>query len=92
MPPTHRNPALAAAFGQVVRELRIEKGVAQEALALIAETDRSYFGRIERGEKQPSLDIVFRIATALGVRAEELVARTSRVADQTKTRRRNKAG
>jgi DNA-binding XRE family transcriptional regulator len=31
------------------------KGIAQEVLALAAEVDRSYPGRVERGEKQPSL-------------------------------------
>ena len=62
MPATSRNPALALAFGQTVRSVRESAGVAQEALALIAEMDRSYLGRLERGEKQPSPDVVFRLA------------------------------
>ena len=64
---TSRNPALALAFGETVRSVRESAGVAQGALALIAEMDRSYLGRLERGEKQPSLDVVFRLAAALGV-------------------------
>ena len=73
MPATSRNPALALAFGQPVRSVRESAGVAQEALALIAEMDRSYLGRLERGEKQPSLDVVFRLAAALGVAPGDLV-------------------
>ena len=75
MPATSRNPALALAFGQTVRSVRESAGVAQEALALIAEMDRSYLGRLERGEKQPSLDVVFRLAVALGVVPGDLVAK-----------------
>ena len=72
---TSRNLALALAFGETVRSVSESAGVAQEALALIAEMDRSYLGRLERGEKQPSLDVVFRLAAALGVTPGDLVAR-----------------
>ena len=75
MAATSRNPALALAFGETVRSVRESAGVAQEALALIAELDRSYLGRLERGEKQPSPDVVFRLAAALGVAPGDLVAR-----------------
>jgi XRE family transcriptional regulator, regulator of sulfur utilization len=63
------------AFGQTVRSIRESMGIAQEAMALQAEIDRSYFGAIERGEGQPSLDLVFRIAAALEVQPETLVRR-----------------
>jgi XRE family transcriptional regulator, regulator of sulfur utilization len=73
MTATNRNPILAAAFGAVIRAMRLEKGIAQESLALVAEVDRSYLGRVERGEKQPSLDMVFRLAHALDCKPSELV-------------------
>jgi XRE family transcriptional regulator, regulator of sulfur utilization len=73
MPVSNRNPRLAKAFGSVIRKLRLDQQISQEQLALDAEVDRSYLGRLERGEKQPSLDIVFRLAAALGVRASVLV-------------------
>ena len=44
----------------------------QEALADIAGLDRSYMGRIERGEKNVSLVNINRIADALKVEAAEL--------------------
>jgi XRE family transcriptional regulator, regulator of sulfur utilization len=78
MPVSNRNPRLAKAFGEVVRELRTAQGVAQEQLALRAEVDRSYLGRLERGEKQPSLDILFRLASALGEEPSVLVQMISK--------------
>ncbi len=78
MPATSRNPVLALAFGETVRALREASGVAQEALALDAEMDRSYLGKVERGEKQPSLDIVFRLALVLDITPAELVEKTAK--------------
>ena len=78
MPATSRNPALALAFGETVRALRETSGVAQEALALDAGMDRSYLGKVERGEKQPSLDIAFRLALVLAVTPAELIEKTAR--------------
>jgi len=44
-------------------------------MALQAGVDRSYLGKLERGERQPSLGILLRIAGALGVSGAELVHR-----------------
>lgn len=78
MSATSRNPLLALAFGETVRALRAAAGVAQEALALDAGMDRSYLGKVERGERQPSLDMVFRLAAVLDVTPGELVDLTGR--------------
>ncbi len=66
--------AVALAFGSVVRELRLTSGISQEALALTAQVERSYFGRIERGQSQPTLHVVLKIAAALGCGGAELVS------------------
>ena len=58
----------------LVRDLR-------RALALAADMDRSYLGRLERGEKQPSLDVLFRVAAALQIDAHKLVARVAKVVE-----------
>ena len=50
-------------------------GIAQDQFALIANVDRSYFGKLERGERQPSLALIIRIASGLGIAAGELVAK-----------------
>ncbi len=60
------------AFGNRVREIRGQKGLSQEALARLAEIDRTYIGGIERGERNAGIKNVHRIADALGVSAAEL--------------------
>lgn len=73
MPP--KKSAAAQALGRALREMRRERGYAQEAFAAQAGIDRSYFGAIERGEFNVSLDTIVKLAAALGVRASELLRR-----------------
>lgn len=54
-------------FGARVRALRHEAGISQEDLAHRAELDRSYVGQVERGERNVSLDNIYRLARALDV-------------------------
>jgi transcriptional regulator with XRE-family HTH domain len=73
---TSFDPTTARAFGQVVRELRERSGLAQDQFALKANIDRSYYGKLERGERQPTLGLLLRAATALGVTGARLVEAT----------------
>ena len=63
----------AAAFGDVVRNARMAAGISREALAHMANLERSHFGKIERGVSQPTLFAILKIARALGCRAGALV-------------------
>lgn len=63
------------AFGEVLREIRVEKGLTQEGLALDADTERSHISALERAEKGPSLATVFRLSQALGLSAGEVISR-----------------
>ena len=56
-----------------VRRLRIERGLTQEQLALDAEIDLTYVGGIERGRRNPSVNILGRIATSLSVHPRDLL-------------------
>jgi len=58
-------------FGDQVRAIRREQGIAQEALAVLAGLDRSYMGRVERGEINISLTKIYQIADALKVSPRE---------------------
>jgi len=71
--PTH------AAFGQAVRELREERGISQEAFALKSGIDRSHYGGMERGERNPNLTSIIKIATALGVQPSEIHTRAEQI-------------
>lgn len=67
---------IAKAFGVALRQARLEAGLAQEALALKAEVDRTFVSRAERGERQPALTTVFLLAKALNINASRLVEKT----------------
>ncbi len=65
----------AQAFGDALRELREQRDLSQEAAALACGIDRSYFGKIERGLKSPTLGTVWKIADAFETRPSDLLAR-----------------
>lgn len=71
-------PAVAVCFGEVIRAERSKLGIAQDRFALLANVDRSYYGKLERGERQPSLGLMLRIARTLGVPASDLVAQVEK--------------
>ena len=48
-----------------VRRLRVERGLTQEQLAHDAEIDLTYLGGIERGRRNPTIEVLGRIALAL---------------------------
>ena len=60
-------------LGRVIRRLRTERGISQEGLAAISGIDRTFMGEIERGEANPSFDVLQRIASGLTVRLSELI-------------------
>ena len=59
-------------FGNQVRAVRRSRGLTQEAVALEAEIDLTYLGGIERGRRNPTLLVIVRIASALGVSPQTL--------------------
>ena len=59
-------------FGNRLRELRTERGVSQEDLALTAGLDRTYVNSVEQGKRNISLVNIVRLAKALKVAPSEL--------------------
>lgn len=55
-------------FGKQVKKLRLEKGLSQEGLALLADLDRTYIPSIEKGERNVSITVIEKIANALKVK------------------------
>ena len=76
-----------AAFGDVVRRLRRERGLSQEQLGFEAGYHRVYIGLVERGQKSASLSAIFRLAHALDVPPSELLRRAETQVDTFPTRR-----
>lgn len=54
-----------------LRRLRVAAGLSQEALAVDANVDRSYMGRLERGTVNAGVDVLEKIATALGCKVAD---------------------
>jgi len=54
-------------FGETLKKLRLEKGLSQEALALLAELDRTYIPSIEKGERNVSITVLEKLAKALNI-------------------------
>jgi transcriptional regulator with XRE-family HTH domain len=75
----HRAPEV---FGQVLREVRTQRGLSQERLALESKVDRTFVSQIERGVRQPSLTTMFRLADALNVSPSALLVRVERVLER----------
>jgi len=66
------NTALVG-LGAAIRAARKAKGLSQEALAELADIDRSYMGGIERGEHNIAIMNLLKIANALGIKTSSLL-------------------
>lgn len=68
-----RHDAIVARFGQKLRELRLARGMSQAELARQAEVTTNYISRLEGGGAEPGIDLVARLALALGVPVADLL-------------------
>ncbi|MCD9825256.1 helix-turn-helix domain-containing protein [Bradyrhizobium japonicum] len=76
-----------------VRRIRVSRGVSQEKLAYETGIDRSYLASLERQSKNPTIDLLDRIAETLGVQLSEFFVRPSkRVTPKTFPKGRKPAG
>lgn len=75
-----RNPHLVA-LGKQIRTLRKAKGFSQETFANEMEFGRSYFGGVERGDRNVSAINLIRIAKALDVEVGDLFPKIKSLSD-----------
>ena len=68
-----QDPRLVA-LGNALRRMRKDRGISQERLALLAEVDRAYVGRVERGDNNVAILTLVRIADALEMTLVELMS------------------
>ena len=59
-------------FGKRLAEIRNKKGITQEKFAFDLGIDRTYVSYIERGERNPSLFVLWKMAKSLDVKLSEL--------------------
>ena len=63
-------------FGMRLKELRLLKGLSQEALALLAGLDRTYVSGCERGIRNIGLENIYKLAAALDIPPHQLLIDT----------------
>ena len=66
---------LEKAFAEALREIRTERGISQEKLALVSGYKRTYVGMLERGLHVPSLRTILGLARVLNVSGAVIVER-----------------
>jgi transcriptional regulator with XRE-family HTH domain len=71
--PKERRTTLQIAFGKILREKRLAKGLSQEALADMAGMHFTYVSSCERGERNISLANIAKLATAFGCSMRDLM-------------------
>ena len=59
--------------GEAIAHCRKEKHLSQEVLSGLADIGRTHLSALERGERKPTLETLYRISTALGIRMSDLV-------------------
>jgi transcriptional regulator with XRE-family HTH domain len=72
------DPGLA--FGKVFRQARKDAQLTQEQVAHAAGLDRTFISLIERGERQPTVRVVFKLAYAVSTTASNLITLTEKLA------------
>lgn len=60
------------AVGTVIAKFRERKGMTQEVLSGLSDIGRTHLSAIERGERKPTLETLYRISCALNVKMSEI--------------------
>lgn len=61
-------------FGKILRALRREASLTQEQLAFKAGVERNFVSLIERGVNQPTVKVIFKLASALNTKPSKMLA------------------
>lgn len=65
----------SVSVGKAISKARQGRGITQEVLSGLADIGRTHLSAIERGERKPTLETLWRIAFALNIRPSELVSK-----------------
>lgn len=60
-------------FGNIIKEERLKLKFSQEKLALEADIDRTYMNDIEKGSRNVSLKIAYKLSKALNIPLSNLL-------------------
>lgn len=68
--------------GNIIKKHRERKKLSQEVVSGLADIGRTHLSAIERGERKPTLETVFRISSALDIKPSELVKEIEKQIDE----------
>ena len=69
----HRQHPSLVALGEAIRSVRVDRGISQENLALLADVDRTHVGRVERGDNNVAFLTLKKLADALEISVAQLM-------------------
>ena len=70
MPVIYLDPAIV---GETITFFRKKKHLSQEVLSGLADIGRTHLSAIERGERKPTLETLYRISVALDIPMSDIV-------------------
>ena len=68
--------------GQIIRELRKQRGLTQEVLSGLAAVSRSHLAEIETGHTNANVETLWKISEALGMKMSDLIQMVEQVIEQ----------
>ena len=69
-------------FGAAVRETRARLGISQEKLGFRTGLDRTYISAVERGARNPTVYVIWRVASGLQTTADDLLRLAERIREE----------
>ena len=82
---TENSAAFRRAFGQAVRQVREKRELSQEKLSFESGLDRTYISGVERGVRNPTLEVIQRLAVSLGTKSSKLLAAAERIDERARS-------
>ena len=74
---------ISAAIGKRIRTFRNAQGISLEELSFKADLNAAHLGQIERGLRNPTIETLNRIATALDISFYELIGSVAQLSSMT---------
>jgi transcriptional regulator with XRE-family HTH domain len=68
-----REKDIPKAFGLALKKLRQDGGYSQQGLAKACKLDRTFISLLERGERQPTITTIYKVAEALEVTVQQVI-------------------
>ncbi len=67
--------------GETISEIRRKKGISQDVLSGLAGIGRTHLSAIERGERKPTLETLYRISVAFDMKMSDIIIEIERKLD-----------